>query len=86
MKNKLEIFKATFCSVTTSIYIGLLIYSFFDIDFSNSKSLIDLLVKSLSTSVSTGLVFGVLNAAFGNTLVKQKWLIQRMNGVLTNIF
>ncbi len=86
MKNKIEIFKTTFCSTTLSIYLGLLVYSLFEIDFSNSISLIELFIKSISTSVSSGLILGVLNAAFSDTLIKHKGLFQRMNGVFTNLF
>lgn len=86
MKSKIEIFKTTFCSTTLSIYLGLLVYSVFEIDFSSSISLIELLIKSISTSVTSGLILGVLNAAFGNTLIKQKGLFQRINGIFTIIF
>ncbi|WP_338376701.1 hypothetical protein [uncultured Flavobacterium sp.] len=86
MKSKIEIFKTTFCSTTLSIYLGLLVYSVFEIDFSSSISLIELLIKSISTSFTSGLILGVLNAAFSNTLIKQKGLFQRINGIFTIIF
>lgn len=72
MKHKIELFKITFCSITTGLFVGLLVYNFFDIDFSNSKSLLDLFIRCLITSFFVGLVLGILNAVFEIALMNRK--------------
>ena len=54
-------FKITFFVVSASLFVGLFVYGLFDVDFSNSKELSKLFIKSLFTGVVTGLVLGVIN-------------------------
>lgn len=54
-------FKITFLTISTGLFVGMLVYGLFDIDFSNNKELTKLLFKSLFTSILTGLMLGILN-------------------------
>ena len=57
-------FKVPFLSVSAGLFVGILIYGLFDLDFSNSEALINLLFKSSVTAILTGLVLGILNMFF----------------------
>lgn len=54
-------FKITFLTISTGLFVGMLVYGLFDIDFSNNKELTKLLLKSFFTSILTGLMLGILN-------------------------
>jgi H+/Cl- antiporter ClcA len=62
--NRFFYFKVTFLSITAGLFAGLLVYGFFDIDFSNSESLTKLLLKSFVAAVVAGLILGILNMFF----------------------
>ena len=54
----------TFLSITAGLFAGLLVYGFFDIDFSISEYLTKLLLKSIVAAVVAGLILGILNMFF----------------------
>jgi formate-dependent nitrite reductase membrane component NrfD len=54
-------FKVTFLAISAGLFTGLLVYGLFDIDYTNSKELSNLFLKSLFTSISTGLILGIIN-------------------------
>lgn len=62
--DRLFYFKVTFLSISTGLFVGILVYGLFDIDFSNSEALKTLVLKSLATGVGTGFILGVLNMFF----------------------
>jgi hypothetical protein len=62
--DRLFYFKVTFLSISVGLFVGILVYGLFDIDFSNSEALKTLVLKSLATGVGTGFVLGVLNMFF----------------------
>ncbi len=62
--SRLFYFKVTFLSISVGLFVGILVYGLFDIDFSNSEALKTLVLKSLATGVGTGFVLGVLNMFF----------------------
>ncbi len=62
--SRLFYFKVTFLSISAGLFVGILVYGLFDIDFSNSEALKTLVLKSLATGVGTGFVLGVLNMFF----------------------
>lgn len=57
-------FKSTFLAISIGLFVGMLVYGLFDIDFSNNKELTKLLLKSFFTSIITGLILGILNMFF----------------------
>ncbi len=59
--NRFFYFKVTFLSITTGLFVGLVVYGLFDIDFSNGHALSNLFIKSFVTAIVTGLVLGILN-------------------------
>ena len=62
--NRFFYFKVTFLSITDVLFAAILVYGLFDIDFSNSEALTNLLLKSFVTAIGTGFVLGVLNMFF----------------------
>ena len=72
--NKFFYFKVTFLSISFGLFIGILVYGLFDLDFSNSDAIVKLLFKSLAIAIVTGLVLGILNMFFkiGNYQKKEK--------------
>ena len=62
--SRLFYFKVTFLSISAGLFVGILVYGLFDIDFSNSEALKTLVLKSLATGVGTGFVLGILNMFF----------------------
>lgn len=62
--NRLFYFKVTFLSISVGLFVGILVYGLFDIDFSNSEALKTLVLKSLATGVGTGFILGILNMFF----------------------
>ncbi|HCQ13739.1 hypothetical protein [Flavobacterium sp.] len=62
--NRFFYFKVTFLSITAGLFAGILVYGLFDIDFSDSEALTQLLLKSFVTAVGTGLILGILNMFF----------------------
>lgn len=62
--SRLFYFKVTFLSISVGLFVGILVYGLFDIDFSNSEALKTLVLKSLATGVGTGFILGVLNMFF----------------------
>ena len=70
--NKFFLFKVTFLSTAAGIFAGCLVYGLFDVDFSNSESVIKWLLKSLAIAIGTGLIFGILNAIFKFEVFKKK--------------
>ena len=62
--NKFFLFKITFLSTTVGIFTGVLIYGLFDVDFSNTYSIIELVLKSMAIAIGTGLILGILNTIF----------------------
>ena len=61
MKNRSTYFKMTFISVSAGLLAGILVFGLFDIDFSDTKALKNLLLKSLVIAVGTGLILSILN-------------------------
>lgn len=61
---KFYYFKVTFIATTAGIFAGMLVYGLFDVDFSNSKALTDLVLKSFLTAITGGLVLGIINMFF----------------------
>jgi hypothetical protein len=57
-------FKVTFLSISAGLFVGMLVYGFLDINFSNSEAITKLLLKSLVTAIVTGLTMGILNMFF----------------------
>ena len=57
-------FKVTFLSISAGLFVGMLVYGFLDINFSNSEAITKLLLKSLVTAIVTGLIMGILNMFF----------------------
>ncbi len=51
----------TFLAITAGLFIGMLVYGLFDIDFSNSEAITNLILKSFVTAIGTGLILGILN-------------------------
>lgn len=72
--SRLFYFKVTFLSISVGLFVGILVYGLFEIDFSNSEALKTLVLKSLATGIGTGFVLGVLNMFFkiGNFPKKRK--------------
>jgi hypothetical protein len=62
--NRFFYFKVTFLSVTAGLFAGILVYGLFEVDFSNSKAITTLLLKSLVTAAATGFILGLLNMYF----------------------
>lgn len=70
--SKLELFKVTFFTVGTGLFVGILVYNLFEINFYDSKALLNLFIKSITTSVSVGLILGIINAVFEIILINKK--------------
>ena len=64
MTNRFFYFKVTFLSLSAGIFVGMVFYGIFDINFSNSEELSKLLWKSFVTAIGTGLIMGILNMFF----------------------
>jgi hypothetical protein len=62
--NKFFYFKVTFLSISAGLFTGMLVYGLFDVDFSNTDSIMKLVLKSLVTAIGTGLILGILNMFF----------------------
>ncbi len=62
--NKFFYFKVTFLSISAGLFTGMLAYGLFDADFSNTESILKLVLKSLVTAIGTGLILGILNMFF----------------------
>ena len=62
--NRFFYFKVTFLSISAGLFVGMLVYGFLDINFSNSEAITKLLLKSLVTAIVTGLTMGILNMFF----------------------
>ncbi len=62
--NRFFYFKVTFLSIAAGLFTAMLVYGLFDINFSDTKALTTLLVKSFSVAVVTGLMLGILNVFF----------------------
>ena len=62
--DRLSYIVVTFLSISTGLFVGILVYGLFDIDFSNSEALKTLVLKSLATGVGTGFILGILNMFF----------------------
>lgn len=62
--NKFFYFKVTFLSISAGLFTGMLVYGLFDVDFSNTESILKLVLKSLVTAIGTGLILGILNMFF----------------------
>lgn len=62
--NKFFYFKVTFIYISTGLFTGTLVYGLFDVDFSNTESILKLVLKSLVTAIGTGLILGILNMFF----------------------
>ena len=62
--NKFFYFKVTFLSISAGLFTGMLAYGLFDVDFSNTESILKLVLKSLVTAIGTGLILGILNMFF----------------------
>lgn len=72
--NRFFYFKVTFLTIFFGLFVGMIVYGLFDIDFSNSESITKLFLKSLITAIGTGLTLGILNLFFkiGNFQKKEK--------------
>ncbi len=62
--NRFFLFKTTFLSITAGLFVGILVYGLFEVDFSNTEALTTLLLKSLVTALATGFVLAILNTIF----------------------
>lgn len=70
--NRFFYFKVTFLSISAGIFVGMLVYGIFDIDFSNNEAIKKMLFKSLVMAVGTGLIMGLLNMFFKIDIFKRK--------------
>ncbi|KQS92880.1 hypothetical protein [Chryseobacterium sp. Leaf394] len=61
MTNRSTYFKITFIPISAGLFAGILVFGLFDIDFSDTKALKNLLLKSLVIAVGTGLILSILN-------------------------
>jgi hypothetical protein len=50
--------------MSAAIFTGMLIYGFFENDFSTKEAIIRLFFKSFLTAIITGAILGVLNIIF----------------------
>ncbi len=62
--NRFLYFKVTFLSISTGLFVGILVYGLFDVDFSINHAITKLLFKSLVIAIGTGLILGILNMFF----------------------
>jgi len=65
-------FKTTFLPIFAGLFVGILIYGLFDIDFSNREALVKLLLKSFVTALTTGLILVILNVFFKTEIPQKK--------------
>lgn len=67
-------FKLTFIAIFSGIFIGVIVYQLFDVDFSNNEALVNVLKKAFFVAFFVALFMGILNMIFkvGNFKEKQK--------------
>lgn len=62
--NRFFYFKVTFLAITAGLFAGLFVYGLIGLIFFDEGNIEMLLLKSLVTSLTTGLLLGILNMFF----------------------
>ena len=72
--NKFSYFKVTFIAIFSGLFIGVIVYELFDVDFSNNEALLIVFKKAFFVAFFVGLCMGILNMFFkiGNFKQKEK--------------
>lgn len=65
-------FKITFISIFAGLFVGVLVYESFDVNFSNTEALLNMFKKAFFVAFIVGLLMGILNMIFKIEKFKQK--------------